>query len=841
MDLSQPFLVYKSSAGSGKTFNLAKVYLSLILGTTDPTYFRQILAITFTVKAAAEMKDRIITYLSILAGNSSRHRNDSEAMMAVLMDELGLSREVISERSKQRLDHILHQYGDLHIVTIDKFFARLIRAFASELTLSPDFEITIDHSQFVDRATELLYERIGEDQDLTHLILHLLHSRLSEDSSNNADDVIQNACNTLLSDDFYFIRDRFKNWEPKEVYELKDQLQVESESIKEQFIAPAKAAMELLRSRGIEAADVARGNSGIYAYFRRLADGDLSKVAPNSYVIATIEEDKWMSGKKNEAVEYVKDELRTRYEEIQAFLPLYEQYSLIQAILKSIYTLGFFSALEEVIQDIQEEDNVRLLSEFNTMISDQLQHEQTSFLFERLGNQFQHILIDEFQDTSVLQWKNLIPLVENSLSEGNTSLIVGDAKQSIYRWRNSDPEQFVSLPTVEHPAKELFEASYKEIVLAQNFRSAKNVVDFNNRFFEAMKIQLLDKAHQNTYDELKQTPVSKNPGKVRWWIEADKDKKKDDLMLKYVDRVRTLVDKEKVRPGEICCLFRTNKDAAEVASMLLQSGLDVVSQESLLLASNPLVQLLVTSLHALQREKDPFIVQLWLSRMHHVKPLEHYHNLARKAKHEKWSFGQASQSIGYNLLTPEIKQGDTFQRSMALCRELKLDVTNPFVSKFLDICLHYEQTGGYLKESFLERWEKLSIDTSIQLSETPDAVSVMTIHKSKGLEYPVVLVFLPEIKKKNTKDNGWVELKAPFDMGMVQLSLSSLKETPFKALYESEDARSMLDMLNVLYVAFTRAERHLEILSNAPSKESPLHEITTWNEWNEEKRVLEIG
>ncbi|MEQ9186936.1 MAG: UvrD-helicase domain-containing protein [Cryomorphaceae bacterium] len=841
MDFPRPFLVYKSSAGSGKTFNLAKVYLTLILTSSDPNYFKRILAITFTVKAAAEMKDRIVSYLSILAGNTTRQRNDARHMLKALMDETELSQDEIRARSQSCLNLIMHQFGEFNIVTIDKFFARLVRAFASDLTLAPDFEILVDRNLLIDRATDLLFDRVGQDEDLTFLVLQMLKSRLSDDKSNNADDIIANACRSLLSDDFYFAKSNFKEWTPKAVYALKEELDQEAKRLKNLISEPATLAMKLLSNWSIDEKDLYYGKSGIYGYFKRISNGDFSKMAPGANVLKTIENDKWTSSTKNPAVDQIKDQLRTCYEQILALIQDSERLQLINALRAEIYTLGFYSELERILEWIREEDNVRLLSEFNSLISDQLHDEQTFFLFERLGTQFNHILIDEFQDTSVLQWNNLLPLVENSLSEGNTSLIVGDAKQSIYRWRNSDPEQFVKLPKVNHPSSGLLESLYKEVILDKNYRSAKQVVEFNNRFFDLAKTHILSDAYSPTYETLHQEHTSEIDGSVQWWIGDDPKQTKEALLLTMLDRIRIMMDTDGIAPGDICTLFRTNSDAASFASMLLESGFDVISQESLLLKNNPQVKLILSSLDGLQRNQDPYIVQLWLSQLHQHRAFPDPHLLAKKAKKERWTFMQTASHLGIDLSVPVVQHGDNFQRSFAICTLLNIPTDNAFVSKFLDYCLRFEMTGGYLKENFLEFWMKKADTASIQLTPTSDAVNVMTIHKSKGLEFPVVAVFMPDVSlSRKTKEYAWIDVQEPWEIGNIQLKVTDLNDSSYRHLLEDEVQRSSLDVLNVLYVAFTRAEQRLEVFSSGPTKNSLLNALFAWPEWDEQNRVLRI-
>lgn len=840
MEVTKPFLVYKSSAGSGKTFNLAKIFLGLILRSDDPHYFKRILAITFTVKAAAEMKDRIITYLSILAGDSTRNRSAAQFMLNALMHETGLSEEDIRSKCRKLLVTILHQYGEFNILTIDKFFARMVRTFASDLSMVPDFDISVDRSEFMDRAADQLFEQIGDNSDLTELTLHMLRSRLADDKGNDADKVIEKACHRLLSDEFYSVRSKFRSWEPREVFTLKEQLDKDAEALLEQIVEPAKKALDLIEQYGLDPSDLYSGTKGIYSYFKKIAAGDIKESSPSKTAIKTVEEDKWASKTAHPAVDVIKEDLAGCFREIQEMSPLISQYHMIVAIRNEVYTLGFYSALESIFEEIRKEDNVRLLSEFNTLISEQLQGEQAYFLFERLGNRFNHILIDEFQDTSVLQWQNLLPLVENSLSGGHTSLVVGDAKQSIYRWRNSEPDQFVNLPAVDHPSQSLIEASYQEIPLVNNYRSAKEVVEFNNRFFSMASEELLTSAHIATYETLAQTPIRDIQGSVRWWVGNEKNESKESLMIKMVDRIRKILNSGKSDQRDICCLFRTNADASLFASMLLQSGYNVISQESLLLKSNPFVRLIIATLRVLQSPRDLFAVQRWLLLYGQVHTIDNIHELAARFKAERADLYACSRKLGVDLKQKLLHQGNSFQKIMAIVDVLGLDPSNAFVAKLLDISLRFEHTGGYLKQSFDTYWESIEENSSIQLDRTMDAISVMTVHKAKGLEFPEVLVFLPEVKKKNTKDLQWVEPNPPFQLGVMPLRLSDLKKTEFTGLYDEENERSWLDELNVLYVAFTRAQRTLEIFSSLPASTHVTNKLFDWPEWDEDQRAIVI-
>jgi ATP-dependent exoDNAse (exonuclease V) beta subunit len=839
MGPSENFLVFKSSAGSGKTFNLSKTYLELILKQDDPHAFKRILAITFTVKAASEMKERILTYLSILGGNEHKSRSDTPFMLPALMDSTKLSEQEIKTRSAVRLKAILHQYSDFSVLTIDKFFARLVRSFASDLALSPDFEIQVTTSQFIERVTDLLYEKIGHEDDLTDLILHLLHTRLAEDNGNNADEVIKSACNTLLSDEFYLIRQNFERFTPSEVKHLHITLGQEADAIAAEVKQVGEEVMNLLHQYSVGPEDLANGKNGVYRLFQLVAEGDFSKILnPGTNAVKPLETGKWQSGTKHPAVAELEHQLTHYLESILAKRTAVERYHLLHAVRREVYSLGFYSELVHLFESVKEEDNIRLLSEFNTLIAEQLQKEHADFLFERLGNQYQHILIDEFQDTSTLQWRNLIPLVENSLSEGNLSLIVGDAKQSIFRFRDSDPEQFVNLPQVDLASQALFDAAYHEIVLNQNFRSSQRIVEFNNRFFQLAQSALLSESHQVTYANHAQHHHSNDEGAVRWWIADDKEIKKPDLMQQMLQRVSYLIHDQKASPDSICCLFRQNKDASVFASLLIESGFKVISQESLLLRNNPSIQLLIASYEVLATPTDPFALQRWLSRYHQRTPMPHYHEVAKSMRTEHWNLGKMLHSLRVRFDDLDIHHGDSFSKTLALCKALEIDVNNAFVQKLFDLALTYESKAIYLKQSFLDYWVEMEEKCSIQLPSRTDAISVMTIHKSKGLEFPTTLVFLPELKKvKNTKSMSWVKLEQ-LNIGFISLKLNDLKSTNFEYLLEEENQRSVLDQLNSTYVAFTRAKNRLEIFSQLPASTSLLHKLKEWPEWNETEGVL---
>lgn len=840
------FLVYKSSAGSGKTFTLARVYLALVLGNKATDYFKKILAITFTVRAAAEMKERIISYLSAMSGASGR--NDTESMIGLLRSDTGLNDEEIRQRSGQILNAILHSYSEFSILTIDKFAHRLIRSFSSDLGLTPDFEVEIDQGRINDLVVESLFEKAGKGDDLTRLLLQFIEHQLQEDKSWDIQNHILETANELNSEEFFLKSPAFKGLMAKDVTRLKSWIEHELEAFYEKVSRPAREALENIKSSGLTAEDFFHGTSGIYGYFLAAATRNHKKLEPNSWVLKTIGEGKWQSGTKNPVVLTRSEGLEQKFHEIQNALQNLPRIRFLQGLMGTIFTMGLVEELRTLFLEVKTTENIQTLQDFYRMISQKFSAEQTPFIYERLGNRYAHILIDEFQDTSLLQWQNIVPLVENSLSEGQVSLVVGDVKQSIYRFRGSEPSQFLQLPNVGRQSDLLFAEEYNEQVLIHNYRSAKSIVQFNNRFFESLVGNVLEHSLSGIYNDLKQTAVSPETGSVTFrFVSEIPDTDKRELFLDCFDqRINELLD-QNIRLGDICILFHRNSDASYMAAGLLEKGYHVVSEESLLLEHNPEVQLLISTLCAHRFADDPFYQQRWLSRlklMEFVTESE-YHSKAQELKQHKLDFKELSRALNLELDLRQMEHGDSFSMLYYLSGFFKLNREGPFISKLLDFALDFEHSGTFLKYSFLAHWETKQSKLSIELQDGQNAIRIMTIHKSKGLEFPAVLIYLPELQfDRLTKDYAWMTsgLDIP-ELDSALMKVQQLKNTPFQEIYDEELAKSTLDKINILYVAMTRARSHMDIFSlekGGQPKSKELQFITQWPEWNAEKLMLQF-
>lgn len=844
------FKVYKSSAGSGKTFTLSKTFLKLALSGESPDYFKNILAITFTVKAAAEMKERIVTYLSALAGNPSE-RKDVESMRQAIMSESGLSKDEITFRSKNTLQALIHNYGEFSILTIDKFVHRMVRSFASDLGMAPDFEVEIDQSRLVDLVTTALMDKVGQDKGITELLLAFAETQTENDNSWNIEPSLADFAKELSSEDFFLNATNLDQLDYNDALELIKKLNKEVAQFEAQINSIGKRSVDILKVNGLDFNDLVFGKGGIHSFFLKLTspetlyDEDILGKRATQYLDGVKLHSKTASNP--ELVDsllpqfnQLKDEYLKRRDEIK-------KAKFKKVLSVELFGLVLINELKQLFSMVKEEENVQTLSDFNQILTEKFIEEQTPFMYEKLGNRYQHILIDEFQDTSALQWINLKPLVENSLANGKENLIVGDAKQSIYRFRGSEPDQFIALPAVGGQSQLLFESSYDKQVLDTNYRSAQNIIRFNNRFFKELCSEMLSDDQQSVYEDLHQKSFSKEAGEVRVHLieKAYKDEKTEAYFEAMLHRIQALKANGENALGETCMLFRSNKNASQFASLLLEQGIDVISEESLLIDNSAQAKLIIATFYAAKNFQDPFYLQSWLARLFQFSIVKGKHHLAaKKLKTEKLDFDGVCHMLKLPLKLSEIEQGDSFHRVFQLCKLYGMKLDNPFVAQLLDFSLSYEQSNLYLKQTFLDYYESQKSKLSVRLQDGGNAVRIMTIHKSKGLEFRHVFVYLPEVSgTKPTKRFGWLHNKEIVpELTDYLLPITKFKGTPFEDIYEDELTKSKLDELNAIYVAFTRAGFSLDIFTNETDRKTPAPHnfIKKWIGFNDGSNKLEL-
>ncbi len=479
------FSIYDASAGSGKTYALVKEYLKIILSSSKNDSYRNILAITFTNKAVHEMKSRIVGSLSEFAKDEPNEKATN--LMHDLAIEINLSVNQIKVKSQQIIKHIIHNYAAFDISTIDKFTHRVIRAFAHDLNLPMTFEVTLDTENLLTEAVDAIIAQAGEDETLTKLLIDFTMEKTDDDKSWDISREILETGRLLLNENNREEITHFHNKTISEFLEIKKRLAKICEQLEAENINLAKNAISIFEQNGIDT----KSFSGEYfpKHIQSIIDG---KFNPKNKTYHEFDDIKINKTAKDTAI--IESVIPKLLEFLDTIYKNFEKRDFYKAFLKNITPLSLLNTVSNELAKIQEEQNVLSIAEFNAIIHREIQSQPAPFIYERLGERYRHFFIDEFQDTSEMQWENLIPLIDNALAgqdeygDKGTLMIVGDPKQSIYRWRGGKAEQFIELSKNKNPF------SNKEKViehLGTNYRSYSQVIDFNNAFFQNISTAIL--------------------------------------------------------------------------------------------------------------------------------------------------------------------------------------------------------------------------------------------------------------------------------------------------------------------------------------------------------------
>ncbi len=835
------FSVYKSSAGSGKTYTLVKEYLALVL--LNPYQFKSILAITFTNKAAAEMKQRVLQTLKLLASYhklSFDERKPIQHLLPDLIVQTGLKETDICRNANLTLSLILHNYSNFAIGTIDSFVHRIVRTFAHDLRLPLNFNVEMDGETLISQAVDLLIDRMGNDDLLTAFLFDFAKSKADNDQSWHIENDLKKFAKILLEEDSQVKIEKIKLLELADFKIILTQLNQLIKSFDQQGIVIGSKVWGEINKNNIPQAAFYYGDKGFGKYFEKLSQGIISK--PNNYVKKAIEDDKWLSGKATAEdkanIELLKPLFVDNYHKINNLLETdYETYIIRHLILKNLYSLGLLNEIEKIMDEMRENENVLHISEFNKRISDIVVNEPIPFIYERLGERFKHFLLDEFQDTSILQWQNLLPLLDNSLAENNFNMIVGDGKQAIYRFRGGEVEQFAYLPQIyKKPDNEIINERENTLIrnfeprfLQNNFRSKAEIVDFNNQFFRFVSAYLADNL-KIIYDNLEQKFIPENNGGYIQFDFFDKEADKDVYQQNTFDTVLSTINQllnDGYQWKDITVLCRNNKQANKVACFLSDHKIDIISSESLLLNASPHVRLMIALLKLLGNSNDLIskaqLIQYLITTGNIHEDL--FQNILKNSiqndtSHNK-KFDAFLNENNYAFNSKHLLKLPLYELCETLIRIFKLNNTNnPYIQFFLDCVLNFSIKKTANIVDFLAWWEEQKTKISLKTPSGINAVNIMTVHKSKGLEFRVVIFPFAEDKQRNTKDMLWIDLedKELPSLTTALLSLNKqLEDTRFSENYKNETEKSKLDLINLLYVALTRPSERLYIISNLPS------------------------
>ncbi len=846
-----PLNIYKASAGSGKTFALTMEYLKLLFA--RPGIHRHILAVTFTNKAAGEMKRRILDQLHVL----SRYKEGEELEeMKLLREATGLDAADISHRSEVLLKGILNDYSSFSVGTIDKFFQSVIRAFTREIGIQPGYNLELDHSRVLSLAVDRMFQDLGSREDLQRWLIRFAEERMENTASWNFKNEIILLGKQLFMEAFQSLFEHqdldVLNKENLDLY-LADIHRLEQESTR-RIKEIGNQALQTIQKANLEPEDFSGGaSSSIALIFKKAAEGDKPNFT-NKRLKGMTDPAQWL--KKNDGpgmLSLVENELMPRLNE------LYQQWvdmNTVEAVRSYFYTLGILADIWNYVREYTREKNLFLIADSSRFLKGIIGGNQVPFVYERTGMRYQHIMLDEFQDTSLFQYENFRPLLDNSLASGKENLVVGDVKQSIYRWRNSDWKILASELEEDFRHQDLQITS-----LDKNYRSSENIVRFNNSLFQLTSARLADEISlelsssvisgeeaqreeqrfRSAYDDVVQdipAHLKGTRGRVQMHIFDNEEGVFTEDVLESLPRWVEDLQATGIEPGQIAILVRSSRQGAKVAASLLeysrQSGKDgnfrLISNDSLLLVQNTSVSFLV-SLLRYTLQPDHIVNNALLKQLYSLLQED-----ALDVKGARFSHDLSPDKLfpaNFVEQKERLKLLPLYELSENLVEIFKLGQRSedmPYIQAFQELIMEQQRKEAMGVADFLEYWEQNGDKKSVAVSEASNAIRIMTIHKSKGLEFNAVIVpfcdwsLIPDSRHANIL---WCRTEGT---GLDRIPVVPLKykkeliHSSFAPDYYRERMKSYMDNLNLLYVACTRAKNQL-ILGLPASKGKEMKKV----------------
>jgi len=832
-----PLKIYKASAGSGKTFALTMEYLKLLY--MHEGIHRHILAVTFTNKAAGEMKHRILDSLAALS-----HYNGDASMeeMRQLVEVSGMDEEAISKKAGELLETILNDYSGFSVGTIDKFFQSVIRAFTREIGIQPGYNLELDHPRILSLAVDRLFQDLGNHPELQTWLIRFAEERMEESKSwNFRREIIQLGMQLFkesfqglfLKHDISILKKENLDLFLKELNQLDRQARIE-------MSATGNMALKRMGDQNLSPEDFNLKSKSPATLFVTAGKGE--DVSFTTSKLQALEQDaKWLKKDSSPAMTALTNE---------DLIPLLNEVYRVQVVLNTVamvranfYTLGILADTWEYVREYTKERNLFLIADSSRFLRGIIGGNQVPFVYERTGNRYHHIMLDEFQDTSMFQYDNFRPLLDNSLAAGQQNLVVGDVKQSIYRWRNSDWK--ILATDLE---RDFSHQEFQVDPLKKNYRSREQIIRFNNTVFQ-LSSELLSSIIES---ELLASPVNREEavleverfrlaykdvvqeipvqslgtgGMVKGVMFEEKDISFREQVLEAIPGWVEEVAQSGIEPGETAILVRTRKEGVEVANKLLEharlSGetkeFRLISNESLLLVHNSSITILVSLLRYLV-QPDNQINNL---------VLKYQCSLLREEREDDIDQIYRADS------SPELFFPGKFMEQKELLKQLPLyeliesliDLFSlgermedlPYIQAFQDVVIDLQRREAVGIRDFLDYWEQHGNKRGVSVSEESNALRILTIHKSKGLEFKAVLIPFCDWDVTTTHRNSeilWCETEGTPLERIPTLPVkftSTMIHTLFSQSYYRERMKGYMDKLNLLYVAFTRARDLLYI------------------------------
>ena len=808
------FTIYSASAGSGKTYTLTKNYLRLLFQGDALGRFRQILALTFTNKAVGEMKTRILDSLHSFSKKDILHNSNS--LFKELCAETGLSPEELHNRSKVLLKHILHNYSFFDVSTIDKFNHRILKTFARDLQLSQNFEVELDTESLLEKAVDRLLDKAGSDKALTKTLLAFSFEKVEDNKSwNIAYDLVEMG-KLLFQENHSVHLEKLKNKSIADFDLLKKHLLDQIQKLERLAQAKAETVLTKISEDGFAYEEFPRQT--LPNHFKKIRDAEYSaKSLYNNRLEKNLLEGNILKASDTRDTTLLSEYLLQEYKSIKESL---YQRAYLRNIYGNVVPMTLLNEISKELKAIESEQDLIPISALNELISKEIKGQPVPFIYERLGEKYRHYFIDEFQDTSQVQWENLVPLIANALEgeneqNGHGSLfLVGDVKQAIYRWRGGRAEQFLNLLGLKTNP---FKIQPEIKTLDTNWRSASEIIAFNNAFFSSIAPVLGDETYRNLFLKDSQQKCNPNLGGYVQLSFVDKTSYHgDDEFCEEVVRAIQEVLSKNYRFSDICVLVRENKKGSILANYLSQKGIPVISPDSLLLANNPTVNFLVALLRFVNNTNDKtaaFEVLNFLPSedipMHDFVSLHLEELQAFLLDRYKFPLESLKRKSVFEILEKAIV---TFQLTQG---------SEAYLTFLMDFVMETEKKEGPGIMPFLEHLEDKKESLSLAAPEGENAIKIMTIHKAKGLEFPFVIFPYANamLDDKRKKKKSWVASEDKMDIWSTgEFLLNSSQEMVLynknsSRAYLEEQHKTQMDALNVLYVALTRAELGLFIIS----------------------------
>lgn len=842
MSTTKTFRVYSASAGAGKTFSLVREYLSLCLASDVQTEFTRILAITFTLKAAGEMKRRVLESLD-------GFRRDlvpkaQQGMFNAVKEELGIDDATLQRRANAVLKSMLHDYTGLSISTIDKFTYRLVRTFSHDLGLSSNFDVELDEREMHRQSIDLLLDDTGRHEQLTALLHRYVDRKMDEGKSWKPEREMLAMANHLGNENSSEILSQLESWTLDDFVAVRGKLEKRYRTLKSDLTSLGKEGQALIA--GIPENYFSYG--AVPAYFKKIVSGEVSNAPLGKRLLGFLEKGSFTAAKVTADVSAAIDPIMGSLMDVLERCHRFEREQMVEAmmlekVLANYDGMAVLHEISEKLRQYKEENNLESLRTFNKLIYESLVNLPAAYIYERIGEKYRHYFVDEFQDTSSLQWLNLTPLVHNAVSSGGTTMIVGDAKQSIYRWRGGEAEQFIGLiDAAQNPEEKGGDVAYAltHVNLEHNWRSATEIVKFNNGLFASIAEFLSDPQHGELYKAATQNPQGYEGGLVSIeFLEKGKTKElfEEGCLRQILVRVQESIA-DGFDPGDIAILVRNNKHGEAVARLLTQNGISVVSVDSLKLKNSSAVLAMVAYIRIILFPKDvearmELVEMLHQSGVWDAQPEAVHLGLmaASDVKGDSWEKWLTWRGISQRTHTVDAaglyEWGEEAARALGLIENRKPD---PFVQFFLDELYEFSRNKSQNIVDFLLWWDEKGQEKSISVPASRQAVQVMTIHKSKGLEFPVVIFPYANFSGKQTNEQRWVELPAESFEGLPVANMGMNRELAaltadvypsYAAAYERFDRETVFDNINLMYVVLTRAVDRLYVMAEQVAAVDP--------------------